>query len=304
MSFQGSGTGYVTYVIGDEQAVNTPSCAVQVLEEDVAGMLTLNMSFTDRAYGQVQVGISIFNYAPATTTYDDVAYVMIGFVCEQPQGGWVSNTSSSVWCCITQDVATASTSYTGAFNASNLAWIGGGDQDSLAIKFGSYSFNVTTVTPSDDPNNKQGAGTGSITYTVGNAAPLTTVLTASTYNHYENSLLNGITASLKWSDPVQGEIVLLLIIVPFSGSGVYNSTTPNQGVIATLSSSLAGTAGNWANSNANAPAVTIAVTYSEQGASAQWQGTLAAPALVWQGPGTQANLNLDVSALQFTLTLG
>lgn len=300
MSFQGSGTGFVSYVIADQPTVNNPSCTLTVLEDDDAGMLTLNVSFTDNTYGQVQIGISVFSYSPSTTTYNNVGYLMIGFFCETPQGGWVSNAESSVFLQVSQQAGANGTTYSGSFNSDNLTWIGIGNENSLLIKFGSYSFTVTnTLTPGDI---NSGEGTGSVTYTIGSAAQLTEQASASTMTYYNDGVLYGLHATVIWNDPTQGQMTLVVNVFPFSGSGTYVASPQTAGPIMTLSSADAGT-GTWNNYD-NTPQVTLQITYSEDGNSAPFGGSLQATGLTWQGIGSQANLNIDLSAFSFNLNLG
>src|ERR1700722_14562335 len=132
MSFQGSGTGSITYQILNELPVNAHNCIVTALEDDGAGTLTLNVVFTDVNHGAVQVGIAVFNYLPTVTEY--TSSMDIGFNCQTPLGGWASDSASSVMLNITQQSGTSTQTYSGSFNASNLMWVSEGNEDSMAIK--------------------------------------------------------------------------------------------------------------------------------------------------------------------------
>ncbi|MGA3187642.1 MAG: hypothetical protein ABSF22_11100 [Bryobacteraceae bacterium] len=291
MSFQGVGTGSINYQIQNEQSVNA-QCVVQALEDDSSGTLTLNVSFIDATHGQVQVGISLFNYSPSTTTYNNIAYLMIGFNCQTPLGGWASNSGSSAFLYVNQQSGGSGVSYSGSFNASNLMWAGMGFQNSLAIKFASFSFQVSADPAAVEGfNYRTGAGTGTVTYQIGAAPGETTAATASTVSYYNNGVIYSVILNLHWTDPVQGDVVTMLIVNPFTGTGIYPSPTMM------FSTALAGS-GNWTNGD-----VTLDAIYNEQPSVASWQGSLAARNLVWQGAGSQPNLTVILSALTLTVQI-
>lgn len=139
---QGTGTGFVDYQITNEIPVTNRQCTVEVQEDDSAGMLNINVSFQDTVHGAVQVGISVFDYSAMVTRYDTVGSVNIGMNCETPLGGWATGFGSTVNLMVSRSGTTTIT-YSGSFNAQNLTWQGPGNQDALAIKFGSYNFKIT-----------------------------------------------------------------------------------------------------------------------------------------------------------------
>jgi hypothetical protein len=300
MSFQGSGTGTITYQINNQQAVTNLSCSVDVLETDSAEMLTLLVGFTDSNLGQVQVGISVFNYNAATSQYNSSSYLMIGLEAENPQGGWASNTGSSVVLFITQTAGSSGKTYQGSFNADNLTWIGAGDEDSLAIKFGSFNLQVTQTAPPADSQFFTGAGSGSTTYTLDGGASQTENVTATVIEADNDGTLMFLQLNLTWSDPVKGDMQLILEVVGFTGSGDYSTADSNYVLIVQVWINAVSQTAYWQNGPASS--VDFNVQYNPQTNGATLQATLDATGLVWQDS-SQAALDLSATSLGLTLTL-
>jgi len=302
MIFQGSGSGFITYQIQNEQPVNAKNCDVQVLEDDGAGSLTLNISFNDAVHGQVQAGISVFGYQPATHEYTNVASLFIGFNTQRPLGGWSSGAGSSVMLFITQQASQSTRTYSGSFDAANLIWQSSGNQDALAIKFATFSLTARqTDLAAGGLTYQTGDGSGTVTYTIGNSSPDTQAASATTTSYYNNGVLYSVILNLAWTDRVQGNVVVMLICNPFTKTGSYTSSDPNQELTMMFSTQAAGN-GNWGNSNFSSPVVILDVIYNPGNNGAQWDGTLIGKSLVWQGQGTQPALDVDLSALTFTIT--
>ena len=289
MSFQGSGTGSITYQILNELPVNAHNCTVTALEDDGAGTLTLNVAFTDINHGAVQVGIAVFNYSPTVTQY--TTNMDIGFNCETPLGGWASDNGSSVMLNITEQSGTTTQTYSGSFNASNLMWVSPGNEDSMAIKFALYNFQVTESSSAavEALDYETGSGSGSVTYQIGDAPFQTQAAQASTVSYYNNGSLYSVVLNLQWTDDDQGTVVVMIIVDPFTGTGIY------RGFTLMFSTSVAGN-GNWSGGDA-----ALDVIYSAQDDVASWQGTLVGSNLVWQGSGSQPDLSVDLSAMTLTI---
>jgi hypothetical protein len=289
MSFEGSGTGSITYQILNELPVNAHNCIVTALEDDGAGTLTLNVGFTDINHGAVQVGIAVFNYSPLVTQYS--SSMDIGFNCETPLGGWASGTGSSVSLNITQQSGTTTQTYSGSFNASNLMWVSMGNEDSMTIKFALYNFQVTESSSAAVAalDYETGSGSGSVTYQIGDAPFQTAAAQASTVSYYNDGSLYSVILNLQWTDDDQGNVVVMIIVDPFTGTGTY------RGFTMMFSTSVAGN-GNW-----NGGEAALDVIYSARDNVASWQGTLVGTNLVWQGSGSQPDLNVDLSALTLTI---
>jgi hypothetical protein len=299
MSFQGSGTGSVTYQIANQQTVTNTNCTVEVLEADTASMLTMTVGFGDPVYGQVQIGISLFNYTPSTTMYNSIADLMIGMNTQNPAGGWASNTGSSVDLSVTQS-GTNQKNYQGFFNAANLTWIGPQSQNALAIKFSNFSFQVTQTTPPPSSIFRVGSGSGSITYQVDGAASQTQVATATTKQAYFNGALTFILANLTWTDPVLGAMQLILTVIGFTGSGNYSNTGQSQPVGVQVYELEISSTQYW--QSVATSTVNFVAYYSEQNYSASLQGSLSGTGLVWPDT-SQPNLSLNITALSLTLAL-
>jgi hypothetical protein len=302
MTFQGSGSGFITYQIQNEQPVNAKNCKVQVIEDDGAGSLMLNISFNDAVHGQVQAGISVFGYQPGTHEYTNVASLLIGFNTQQPLGGWSSGAGSSVMLDITQQASQSARTYSGSFDAANLIWQNSGNQDALAIKFATFTLTAQqTGLAAAGLTYQNGAGAGSVTYKIGDSNSDTQAASATTTSYYNNGVLYSVILNLAWTDRVQGKVVVMLICNPFTKTGTYRSSNPNQELTMMFSTQVAGN-GNWGNSNFSSPVITLDVIYNPSVNGAQWDGTLNGDGLVWQGQGSQPDLNVKLLALTFTIT--
>jgi hypothetical protein len=145
VSFEGTGTGTLDYQINEEQAVQNEQCdAHGGLVEDTPAVLFLSVSFTDAQHGLVVVAITVLNFDPATTYYDES--LTIQAILQGDAGQWATDESSSVQLSVTVSPADPDMTLTGWFSASDLAWAGAGSRDTLDIKFGSYDV---TLSPSD-----------------------------------------------------------------------------------------------------------------------------------------------------------
>jgi hypothetical protein len=141
MNITGSGTGTLSYEINDEQAVQDRDCSVSGAEDDEAGSLVLSVSFDDQTHGAVIVGITVSGFSTSVSTYDDVS--MLTVLAEIVSiGTWVSEDTSSVRLYVDVAEGRDSCAYAGTFSAGNLAWQGSGNQDALAIKFGTFSVTM------------------------------------------------------------------------------------------------------------------------------------------------------------------
>ena len=138
----GTGTGTVDYQIENQDPVNAKQCTVQALEDDAARTLTLAVAFTDANLGAVHVGIGVYDYSPQTSLYDQIGSMAITMGAQTPLGGWASTDGSTVRLTVSVS-GSAPKTYSGTFDAGNLMWVGQGTEDSLTIKFSTYTFQVS-----------------------------------------------------------------------------------------------------------------------------------------------------------------
>jgi hypothetical protein len=237
--------------------------------------------------------------------------LMIGFNSQIPLGGWASSPGSSLSLFVSGSAPSGnSRKYTGSFNATNLLWQGSSSQDSLDIKFGSYSFTATqdaaeaAAALPEGLSYRTGAGGGTISYATSTQnKPTTEAAKATTVSYYNDGVLYSVILNLQWTDSAQGGMVLFLTINPFTGTGTYSTTDASQQLLIMFSTEAAGT-GSWGNSNSSLPLVVLNAIYSETASAANWQGSLQGSGLLWIGEGgSKPALDLSVSAMTLSLAL-
>jgi hypothetical protein len=143
VNISGGGTGTLTYAINEEQAVSDAHCAVTGAEDDDAGTLVLTVSFDDPSHGWIVVGITVSDFSASVTTYDGTGGALAVLVdIANVAGTWINEPTSSASLNVHVVEGRSSATYTGTFDAANLAWQGSGTEDALAIKFGTFDLTM------------------------------------------------------------------------------------------------------------------------------------------------------------------
>lgn len=146
---------------------------------------------------------------------------------------------------------------------------------------------------------KQGKGAGSLTYTLGENPSRSAAVQATTTSYYNNGTLYSVILNLYFQDSSEGQVFLMLIVNPFTGTGSYDSK--HQYLNLLFTTEKAGN-GHWSDPADSDAKVTLDVIYGEAGGVARWQGTMVAENLVWEGPKSRPAVSLHVSALTLTIT--
>lgn len=148
---------------------------------------------------------------------------------------------------------------------------------------------------------QQGAGSGTVTYSIAGGASSTQPASATTTSYFNNDVLYSVILNMQFTDSEQGDVILLLTVDPFTGSGIYDSNASGQIVTLNFSTSAAGS-GNWNNPDGGNSTVVLDTIYTPNGTVTRWQGSMQGLKLIWYGAGQQPAIDVHLSALTLTIT--
>jgi hypothetical protein len=144
-----------------------------------------------------------------------------------------------------------------------------------------------------------GTGTGTITYTFNTNPTQTQGVSVTLYSFY-NPDIYAVQLELLFPDPVYGTCSLIVLVNPFLGTGIYDSSAEFQLVGITMAVSTVHP-GVWTCGN-GFPSASVDAIYSEIDGAVTWQGTLVATAVPFlYGNTAQPDLNMNLSALALTI---